>query len=98
MPASTDAAADVADSSAADGSGRGDGALADAGGDSLADAPDTRTEDVVVADGQGEGGSDAADDCAANYYCGPASPDASCPGPVCDLSLCDFDAGCEPFV
>jgi hypothetical protein len=33
-----------------------------------------------------------------DLYCGATVADASCPGPVCDLSECPMDAGCEPFV
>jgi hypothetical protein len=42
--------------------------------------------------------SEGGDECAPNYFCGPATADAACPGPVCDLSECPLDAGCEPFV
>jgi len=49
------------------------------------------------ADAPNDGG--AGEACAAPvYFCGPAGPDASCPGNVCNLSQCPLDAGCEPFV
>lgn len=48
------------------------------------------------ADAPSDGG--AGEACAAPvYFCGPAAPDASCPGNVCNLSQCPLDAGCEPF-
>ncbi len=66
-------------------------------------ANDVATQDVVpmeasIVDAATDVPSEGGDECAANYYCGQATPDASCPGPVCDLSECPLDAGCEPFV
>lgn len=76
----------------------------DAAADVTADvADDVATQDVVpmeasALDAATDAPSEGGDECAANYYCGQATPDASCPGPVCDLSECPLDAGCEPFV
>jgi hypothetical protein len=73
-------------------------APADAASDAASDAPD----DVVALDASGDVSSDTSVTCANGSppadFCGPAVADASCPGLVCDLSLCPFDAGCEPFV
>lgn len=85
MEAAVDAAPDVADAATKDAAMR-DGAPMEA---STMDAAKDAANDAA---------SDAADECAANYYCGPAMQDASCPGYVCDLSECSLDAGCEPFV
>lgn len=72
--------------------------------DAAADVADSATSDAATQDVSPmeasivDAGTDVLDECAANYYCGPATADAACPGPVCDLSECPFDAGCEPFV
>ncbi len=42
---------------------------------------------------------DAASDVCAAYYCASTGQidGAVCPGPVCDLSECPADSGCEPL-
>ncbi|HEX8793050.1 MAG TPA: hypothetical protein VF765_19030 [Polyangiaceae bacterium] len=80
----------------------------DAAVDVAADVADSSTHDVATRDvtpvdanivDASTDVSDGGDQCdSPNYYCGPATQDADCPGYVCDLSECSFEAGCEPFV
>ena len=82
-------------------------AAADVTADVTADVADSATNDAPMQDARMDTSivdaatdvpSEGGDECAANYYCGPSTADAACPGPVCDLSECPLDAGCEPFV
>lgn len=59
---------------------------------------DAGPSEASIVDAATDVPSEGGDECAANYYCGPATADADCPGLVCDLSECSLDAGCEPFV
>lgn len=88
-----DAAPDVPMEAAAD-------VTADVAEAATNDAPmqDVVPMEASIVDAATDVPTEGGDECAANYYCGQATPDASCPGPVCDLSECPLDAGCEPFV
>lgn len=76
-------------------------AAGDASADVAADAADSATSDVTptdasVVDASTDASDGGGDECAT--YCGPITPDASCPGFVCDIVECSLEAGCEPFV
>ena|SRR5579883_2667625 len=79
-----------------------DGTSADASMDAAADASldaatSDATDDTTALDSPSA--TDAGDACTnPTMFCGPAAPDASCPGAICSLSDCPLDAGCEPFV
>src|SRR5215472_13176118 len=102
-----------ADASASDTTNVTDSAMADVTVDSTtADSAaqdtgvDTAPADVTTADSiaMQDSPTDSppdAFDCDAGLggilYCGPAIPDASCPGPICTTDMCPFDAGCTLF-
>ncbi len=78
----------------------------EASADVTADVTDAATNDVAardapldtsVVDAPIDVFSEKGDECA-EYFCGSATADAQCPGPICDLSECPLDAGCEPYV
>jgi len=70
--------------------------VADAAANEVA-TQDVAPMDTSVVDAAIDVFTETGDECA-EYYCGSATADAECPGPICDLSQCPLDAGCEPYV
>jgi hypothetical protein len=57
---------------------------------------DAGPREASIVDAATDVPSEGGDEC--DFYCGPATDDAACPGLICDPSECPLDAGCEPFV